>query len=118
MYPSARRSAESDVCRSWRGKSGEHRRSPERGDISKIAQAVSIVHAPATQKVTRHDHAVHFGRSLADALDAQLAVPALQRKLPGHAEPAEDLDTTVHHPPCRLGRVDLGDGGIDLDVVA
>src|SRR4051812_39609336 len=42
MYPSARRSAESDACRSWRGKSVEHRRSSERGDISKIAQAVSI----------------------------------------------------------------------------
>src|SRR3954447_6733672 len=42
MYPSARRSAESDVCRSWRGKSVEHRRSSERGDIFKIAQAVSI----------------------------------------------------------------------------
>src|SRR4051812_21407070 len=45
MYPSARRSAESDVCRSWRGKSVEHRRSSERGDISKIAQAVSIIPA-------------------------------------------------------------------------
>src|SRR3954447_22847282 len=45
MYLSARRSAESDACRSWRGKSVEHRRSSERGDISKIAQAVSIIPA-------------------------------------------------------------------------
>src|SRR3954454_21783468 len=52
MYPSARRSAESDACRSWRGKSVKHRRSSERGDISKITQAVSIKRGKRRDRAT------------------------------------------------------------------
>src|SRR5216683_922181 len=54
------------------------------------------------QQVAGHHHAMHLRRALAEPLDAELPVPALERHLLGDAEAAEDLDAAVN----------------DLDVVA
>src|SRR5437660_564702 len=70
------------------------------------------------QQLARHHHAMDLGRALADPLDAQLAVPTLQRHLAGDAHAAEDLDAAIDHLPGDLGRIDLADRGIDFDVVA
>src|ERR1041384_7348713 len=78
---------------------------------------MSRLPALAAEQVARHHHAVPLGGALADALDAHLAVPALHRHLARNAEPAEHLDAAVDHFAGDLGRVDLGDRGIDLDVL-
>ena len=70
------------------------------------------------QEIARDHHAVDFGRAFADPLDAQLAVPALQRQLVGDAEAAEDLHAAVDDAPGRLRRIELADRRFRLDVVA
>src|ERR1043166_4696459 len=81
-----------------------------------IDMASSLL-ALAAEQVARDHHAVNFRRALADALDAHLAVPALERHLARDAEPAEHLDAAVDHLAGDFGRVDLADRGIDLDVL-
>src|SRR6185503_4051944 len=68
--------------------------------------------------IARDHHAVNFGRAFADALDAHLAMPALERHFARDAEPAEHLDAAIDHLAGDLGGVDLADRGIDLDVLA
>src|SRR5437764_14417210 len=71
--------------------------------------------ALAAEQVARNHHAVHLGGTLADALDAHLAVPALERHLARNAEPAEHLDAAIDDLPGSFGGVHLADRGIDLD---
>src|SRR5262249_2845390 len=78
---------------------------------------ISCLPALAAEQVARAHHAVHFGGAFADALDAHLAVPALQRHFARDAKPAEHLDAAVDHLAGDLRRVDLADRGIDLDVL-
>src|ERR1043165_8299833 len=73
--------------------------------------------ALAAEQIARDHHAVNFRRAFADALDAHLAVPALERHFARDAEPAEHLDAAVDHLAGDFGRVDLADRGIDLDVL-
>src|SRR5690349_1842255 len=49
----------------------------------------------ATQQVAREDEALHFARAFADAADAHLAVPALERQILGHAVAPMDLHGAV-----------------------
>src|SRR6478735_4862444 len=79
---------------------------------------MSGLSALTAEQVARHHHAVHLGRALADALDAHLAVPALERHLARDAKPAEHLDAAVDHLAGDFGGVDFANGGIDLDVLA
>src|ERR1041384_4824401 len=85
--------------------------------VTSTSIVISGLPALAAEQGTRDHHPVHLGGALADALDAHLAVPALQRHLARNAEPAEHLDAAVDHFAGDLGRVDLGDRGIDLDVL-
>src|ERR1043165_404109 len=78
---------------------------------------MSRLPALAAEQVARDHHAVHFGGAFADALDAHLAVPAFERHLARHPEPAEHLDAAVDHLAGDLGGVDLADRGVDLDVL-
>src|SRR5207248_9758898 len=78
---------------------------------------MSRLPALAADEIARDHHAVHLGGTFADALDAHLAVPALQRHLARDAQPAEHLDTAVDHLAGDFGRVHLADRGVDLDVL-
>src|SRR5580704_16035592 len=78
---------------------------------------ISCAPLPAEQVAGDH-HAMYLGRTFADALDAQFAVPAFQRHFPGDAEAAENLDAAIHHAARGFGGVDFADRGIDLDVEA
>src|ERR1051325_4351401 len=78
---------------------------------------MSRLPALAAEQVARDHHAVHLGGAFADALDAHLAIPALQRHLARQPKPAEHLDAAVDHLAGHLGGVDLTDRGIDLDVL-
>src|SRR4051794_3959502 len=78
---------------------------------------MSRLPALAAEQVARDHHAVHLGWPFADALDAHLAVPALERHLARDAEPAEHLDAAVDHLAGNLGRVHFADRRIDLDVL-
>src|SRR5215471_10924546 len=49
----------------------------------------------AAQQVSREDEALHFARAFADAADAHLAVPALEREVLGHAVAAMNLHGAV-----------------------
>src|SRR5436309_10151511 len=78
---------------------------------------MSRLPALAAEQIARDHHAVHFGGTFADALDAHLAMPALQRHFARDTEPAEHLDAAVDHLAGDFGRVDLADRGIDFDVL-
>src|ERR1051325_10189995 len=78
---------------------------------------MSRLPALAAEQVARDHHPVHLGGALADALDAHLAVPALQRHLARQPKPAEHLDAAVDHLAGDFRRVDLANRGIDLDVL-
>src|SRR4051794_35357112 len=79
---------------------------------------MSRLPALAAEQVARDHHAVHLGWPFADALDAHLAMPPLERHLARDAEPAEHLDAAVDHLAGHFGGVDLADGRVDLDVLA
>src|SRR6186997_18999 len=79
---------------------------------------MSRLPALAAEQVARDHHAMHLGRALADALDAHLAIPALQRHLARNAKPPEHLDAAVDHLAGDFGGVDLANRGIDLDVLS
>src|SRR4051794_31171 len=78
---------------------------------------MSRLPALAAEQVARDHHAVHLGWPFADALDAHLAVPALERHLAREAEPAEHLDAAIDDLAGNFGGVHLADRGIDLDVL-
>src|ERR1043165_4033136 len=82
-----------------------------------IDMVFSSLLALAAEQIARDHHAVNFRRTFADALDAHLAMPALERHLARNAEPAEHLDAAIDHLAGDFGRVDLADRGIDLDVL-
>src|SRR5262249_54483165 len=86
--------------------------------IDMVNPSGSSLLALSAEQIARDDHAMHFGRAFADAFDAHLAMPALERHLARDAEPAEHLDATVDHLAGDLGGVDLADRRIDLDVPA
>src|SRR2546422_832811 len=75
-------------------------------------------HACSSEQRARDDHAVHLRGPLADAAPARLAIPALQRKLLGHAVAAVDLHGGVYHAAEHLARVQLGDRRLHARVLA
>src|SRR4051812_38982625 len=78
---------------------------------------MSRLPALAAEQIARDHHAVHLGGTLTDALDAHLAIPAFQRHFARDAKAAEHLDAAVHHLAGNLGRVNLANRRIDLDVL-
>src|ERR1044072_3155249 len=73
--------------------------------------------ALAAEQIARDHHAVNFGRAFADALDAHLAMPALERHFARDAEPAGHLAAAIDHLAGDFGGVHLADRRIDLDVL-
>src|SRR6185436_4022487 len=72
----------------------------------------------SSQKMSRDDHAVHFGGAFTDAAHAGLPVPALQREFLGDAVAAVDLDGGVDDATEHLARVQLGHRGFHARVLA
>ena len=69
----------------------------------------------AAQDLARDHHALHLARALADAADAHLAVPALERQVLGHAHAAMDLHRAVDHAAAAFRGGQLGDRGLDAE---
>src|SRR4051794_40448869 len=63
----------------------------------------------AAEDLARDHHALHLARALADAADAHLAVPALERQVLGHAHAAMDLHGPVDDAAAALRSRELGD---------
>src|ERR1043165_40503 len=82
-----------------------------------IDMVFSSLLALAAEQVARDHHAWTLRRTLADALDAHLAMPALERHLARDAESAEHLDAAIDHLAGDFGGVDLADRRVDLDVL-
>src|SRR5215470_12865520 len=69
----------------------------------------------AAQDLARDHHALHLARTLADAADAHLAIPPLERQVLGHAHAAVDLHGAVDDAAAALRRRELGDGGFGAE---
>jgi hypothetical protein len=58
-----------------------------------------------SQQVACDDHPMHFRGAFADATDARLAIPALERKFLAHAVTAVNLHRAIDHAAEHLARI-------------
>src|SRR5208283_2941316 len=79
--------------------------------MTRIPWSGRLISNPLSQQIARDHHTVHFRRALADAADARLPVPSLERKLLADAVSAMNLHRAIDHAPEHFARVQLRDRG-------
>src|SRR3954468_22779976 len=92
-------------------------RIPASGRASSGTSVTALSLEAAADEIPRHDDALDLTGAFADAPDAQLAVPPLERQILGHPRPAMDLHRPVNDTAGRLRRDQLGHGGLGTELL-
>src|SRR3954462_15469541 len=93
-------------------------RASSASSLSAASSVTALSLEAAADEIPRHDDALDLTGAFADAPDAQLAVPPLERQILGHPRPAMDLHRPVDDTAGRLRRDQFGHGGFGTELLA